>query len=115
MIDRFRQQTHHLRFACIGQPLKTSDLNAKLKEVHVNTIGISYDLSNKDSKHYHNLISCIRGNYEVRLHQKSVWLVYTNESADEVQRRLSIFIDSRDKLAVFEANQSDVDRFLSLA
>lgn len=81
----------------------------------MNTIGISYDLFRKSSKHYQDLISCIRANYEVRLHQKSVWLVYTNESADEVQRRLSMFIDSRDKLAVFEANQGDVDRFLSLA
>ncbi|MFZ3193562.1 MAG: hypothetical protein WA154_10200 [Moraxellaceae bacterium] len=80
----------------------------------MNTIGISYDLFRKSSKHYRDLVSCIRGNYEVRLRQKSVWLVYTNESADEVQRRLSMFIDSRDKLAVFEANQGDVNRFLAL-
>ena len=80
----------------------------------MNTIAISYDLYRKSSGHYQRIIRCIRGNYQYLAHQKSMWFIRTNESVDEVQRRLSSFIDTRDKLVVFEANQGDVDRFLGL-
>lgn len=75
-------------------------------------IGIAYDLYRKSGHHYARLIHCIRSNYECIFHQKSMWFISTDESVDEVQRRLGIFVDARDKLAVFEANQGDVDRFL---
>lgn len=81
----------------------------------MNIIAISYDLSRKNSSHYQRIIRYIRCNYECLAHQKSMWLVRTDESVDDVQRCLSMFIDSKDKLAVFEANQGDVERFSALA
>lgn len=81
----------------------------------MNIIGIAYDLFRKDGQHYARLIACIRGNYECLSHQKSMWFIRTDESVDDVQRRLGVFIDSKDKLAVFEANQGDVERFAAFS
>ncbi|MFV5502919.1 hypothetical protein [Acinetobacter sp. 226] len=74
---------------------------------------ITYDLRLKSSRHYQQLLSFIRKNYEVIQHQKSVLIVSSLESAEAIRKGLLPFIDEKDKLEVFELNRSDIDKLVA--
>ena len=74
---------------------------------------ITYDLRLKSSKHYQQLLNFIRKNYEVIQHQKSVLIVSSQYSAENIRKDLLHFIDDKDKLEVFEVNKSDVHKLVA--
>ena len=74
---------------------------------------ITYDLRLKPSRHYQQLLSFIRKNYEVIQHQKSVLIVSSCNSAEAIRKDLLPFIDEKDKLEVFEINRSDIDKLIA--
>ena len=74
---------------------------------------ITYDLRLKSSKHYQQLLNFIRNNFEVLQHQKSVLIVSSKYSAEDIRRDLLPFIDDKDKLEVFEVNRGDIHKLVA--
>lgn len=71
---------------------------------------ITYDLAGKSSKHYSNILSHIKSNYDCVFHQKSVLVVMSQLTAEDIKLRLLPYIDEKDKLEVFEVNRADISK-----
>lgn len=65
---------------------------------------VSYDLKKPD-KDYSGLIEKIKKSSQWWHYLKSTWLIYTDETAEELFRRLRPHIDSDDYILIIEAGR----------
>lgn len=80
----------------------------------MNSYIISYDLA-RPGQDYTNLITAIMASHSwCKIHQ-SVWAIQTSESASGIYRRLSIAMDSNDKLFVCNLGSDAVWNGLPIA
>lgn len=66
---------------------------------------LSYDLHNKPRSNYSKIYQAL-GQYEHERLQKSIWLLHTTKSSDEIMKDFRHCVDQRDRLAVFLIDQN---------
>lgn len=66
---------------------------------------LSYDLSNKPRSNYSKIYQTL-GLYEHERLQKSIWLLKTSKSPDEIIKDFRHCVDQKDRLAVFPIDQN---------
>ena len=71
----------------------------------MNYMCLSYDLSNKPRSNYSKIYQTL-GLYEHERLQKSIWLLKTSKSPDEIIKDFRHCVDQKDRLAVFPIDQN---------
>ena len=66
---------------------------------------LSYDLNNKPRSNYSKIYQTLE-KYEHERLQKSIWLLKTTKSADEIMKDFRHCVDQKDRLAVFPIDQN---------
>ena len=66
---------------------------------------LSYDLHNKPSSNYSRIYQTL-GQYEHQRLQKSLWLLYTTKTTDEIMNDFRHCVDLNDRLVVFPIDQN---------
>ena len=66
---------------------------------------LSYDLHNKPRSNYSKIYQAL-GKYEHERLQKSIWLLNTSKSADEIMNDFRHCVDQNDRFAVFPIDQN---------
>ena len=66
---------------------------------------LSYDLNNKPRSNYSKIYQTLE-QYEHERLQKSIWLLKTTKSADEIMKDFRHCVDQKDLLAVFPIDQN---------
>nr|WP_320077611.1 CRISPR-associated protein Cas2 [Acinetobacter lanii] len=66
---------------------------------------LSYDLHNKTSSNYSKIYQQL-GQYEHERLQKSIWLLNTTKSSEEIMQDFRHCVDQDDRFAVFPIDQN---------
>lgn len=66
---------------------------------------LSYDLHNKPRSNYSKIYQILE-TYEHERLQKSIWLLHTPKSPDEIVNDFRHCVDQKDRLAVFPIDQN---------
>ena len=66
---------------------------------------LSYDLNNKPRSNYSKIYQTLE-QYEHERLQKSIWLLKTTKSTDEIMKDFRHCVDQKDRLAVFPIDQN---------
>jgi hypothetical protein len=65
---------------------------------------ISYDL-HKPGKDYNGLIKELQNSHTWWHYLESTWLIYTNETANQIWNRLSSYLDQNDSILIIETGK----------
>ena len=71
----------------------------------MSTMCLSYDLKNKPRSNYSRIYKAL-DDYEHQRLQKSIWLLHTSKSADEIMNDFRHCVDQNDRFAIFPINQN---------